>query len=221
MGRHLASPILCDTAADLRTFDGAKMFSKSIALVTQIDATVPVPGMFRWVAGSASADNNASQLIVVPTTGGGSGRWVRCDPKIDLLLPFTFATADRAALLTNPTELTLSLLLDECLWEVTTAFAGGAGSRIALSIGTAPVADTNGSLMGGAAGDGIGATATLSSANMWKPTAGVGGSGKAMVLRSVGDQILFNQVTSVFTSGVGIAHVPANLISNAITPPPP
>jgi hypothetical protein len=223
MARNLVSPILCDTAADLQAFDGAKMFSKTLALVASISATAPVPGMYRWVAGSASADGNQSQLIVVPTVGAASGRWARCDQKIDLILPFTFATADRAVLYTNAAEHTLWLLLDECLWEVTTAFSGGAGSRIALSIATGPIADSNGTLMGGAGGDGIGTNPTLNAAQMWKPTAGAGsGAGaQAMVLRTAGDQILFNQVVSAFTAGVGLAHVPCNLIANAITPPPP
>lgn len=223
MSRNLASPILCDTVADLQGFDGSKMFSKSIALVTQMSSTAPVPGMYRWVAGSTSADGNQGQLIVVPTVGAASGRWARCDQKIDLIMPFTFATADRAVLYTNAAEHTLWLLLDECLWETTASFAGGAGSRIAVSISTGPIADTNGSLMGGAGGDGTGTNPALNDAQMWKPTAGVGsGAGaKAMVLRSAGDTILFNRVVSAFTSGAGNIHVPCNLIANAITVPPP
>ncbi len=210
-------------AASLALVDGGACFSQEIAFVTAISATAPVPGIFRFVTGSASTDDNQSQLIVVPAVNAAAGRWARCDQKIDLILPFTFATADRATLYTNAAEHTLSLLLDECLWETTAAFSGGVATRIALSVNSGPIADTTGNLMGGAAGDGIGTNPTLNDAQFWKPTAGLGtGAGAiAMVLRAAGDVILFNRVASVFTAGAGRAHVPCNLIANAITPPPP
>lgn len=225
MARNLVSPILCDTAADAASlFDGAKMFSGTVLQIKSISTVSPTSGRYRWVAGSTSPDNNNSQLVIVPGTGSGSGKWVRCDNSFDLVLPFTFATADLAVLLTVPTELTIHVSLDgnENQWEVTTAFSGGAGSRIGLSIASAKIAGAAGSVMGGAAGDGIGAAVTLNNTGFWKSTSGIADAGYAHVLRgATADQIQFNRITSAFTAGVGNAHLACRLLGDNITAPPP
>lgn len=222
MGRNLVSPILCDTAADVAAlFDGAKMFSKSIVEVTSISATSPVPGRYRWVAGSTAADSNASQLVVVPTTGGASGRWLRCDQYVDLVLPFTFATANGAALCTCPAGLTMWLTTDRNLWEVTTTpFSGGAATAIGLSVQDAAITSSAGDLAGGAAGDGI-PNSMFTTTGFWYPTNGGYATGdKGLVIQSTG-YVEFNRIASAYTAGVGNAHVSARLIANGVTPPPP
>lgn len=223
MARNLVSPILCDTAADAASlFDGAKMFSGTVLQVKSISTVSPTSGRYRWVAASTSPDNNNSQLVIVPGTGAASGKWVRCDNSFDLVLPFTEATADQAVLLTCPVELTIFLSLTENMWEVTTSFSGGAATRIGLSINTAKIATANGNLMGGAAGDGIGAAITLNNTGFWKSTSGIADAGYAHVLRgAVGDQILFNRIVSDFTAGAGNAHLPVRLLGDNITAPPP
>lgn len=217
--RNLGSPILCDTAADLRTFDGAKLFNKTVALVGQINETVSsvalaTPAAYRWVAGSTSPDNNQSQLCVVPTTGSGSGRWLRADQSFDLILPVTFATADAAALCTVPAELCLLPHYLGPFWEMITAWAGGAAPMIGLSYTNQATALSQGSLLGGGAGDG-----TFPQRSYYRGTAGFAfGTGLRRIVLNATATVNFDRIVDAFTSGTGNAHVPVQSIFAPIIP---
>src|SRR6266478_4113464 len=161
MGRNLVSPILCDTAADLALFDAGKMFDKTVAQVSQIGTLISgvactTQAHYQFVLGSVSPDNNQSQLVVVPGVNPGTGKWVRCDPVIDLVLPITFATANNAVLATIPAGITLQPIYSGPFWEMITAWAGGVASTIGLSWSNQTGAGSIGGLLGGPGGDGSG-----------------------------------------------------------------
>lgn len=126
MAINLASPSLVGTIADLKTFNGAALFNDHICRIASLNATPP---HFRWVVGLTGTGDD--QLLVTPTAGSASGRWLRCDPIVDLKLPWVFNTADGSVLLTVPTGLRLKALAFAA--EVTTAMTGLDTSSIGLN----------------------------------------------------------------------------------------
>ena len=121
-----------------------------------------------------------------------------------LQLAATFATADAAVLFTVPAD--TRLLIGRVLWEVTTAWTGGTSSAIGLSSSNAAY-NTKGDLLGGATCDVLaGLTAGF------KGTVGAKLASDGVVVLIAGDTIRFDRITSVFTAGVGIAHVPVYLL---------
>ncbi len=208
----LASIIRCDTAAALRALDGSKRFDGDLAHVSKINEVVSgnalaTPASYRFVSGSTTPDNNQSQLAVVPTSGSGSGRWVRADLAFELILPITFATADANALATIPAELWLVPTYLGPWWEMITAWTGGAAPTIGLSYtNQATPVNVPGSLLGGAGGDG-----TFPVRSYYRGTAGSHFTGglKRIVLNP-GATINYDRVSTPdnFTAGTGNAHVP-------------
>jgi|SRR6267142_40552 len=219
MARNLVAPVLCGTVADIAVFDGAKMFDGTIAMCAQIGTSasaevITTPGTYRFVAGSVSPDNNQSQLVVVPGTNPGSGKWIRCDQHVDLILPITFATADAAVLATIPAELTLYPDFQGPMWEMITAWAGGVASAIGLSWTNQSKVLEQGSLLGGAGGD-----TTFPTRSFYRGTAGQNFTvGLKRIVLNPTATINFDRVISAFTSGTGNAHVPCSLISAPIIP---
>lgn len=217
MTQNLVAPSLYPTAADLALVNGAAIFNNHVAVVAQISAGIAVPARYRFVVGSTSPDNNSSQLIIVPGTNPGSGKWVRADPMVDLVLPVTFATADNTALVTMPAELTFAPIYGTMFWEMTSSWAGGVASTIGLSMQNPAHPRNKGGLMGGVAGN-----SGFTSACFYQPTLGTDMSGNTQApILSPGGKILFDRITSAFTSGAGNAHVPCVNLFTTITPVTP
>lgn len=164
-----------------------------------------------WRFSAAGTATDTSQnLVIAPAVG--SGIWLRDDKSVALVLPVTFATADAAVLFTCPVGAKVRLK-NACWWDVTTTFAGGSSSAIGLSSSVTGYS-TKGNLLGGAAGD---LTATLVSTN----TRMVGTVGATLtpaagrLILVAGDTILFDRITSVYTSGAGNARVLVDVLANA------
>lgn len=122
-----------------------------------------------------------------------------------LQLAATFATADAAVLFTVPTD--IRLLIDfRPFWENSIAWAGGASSAVGLSSSNAAY-NTKGDLLGGAAGD-----VTAAMGTGFKGTIGAKLATQGLVVLVAGDTIRFDRITSVYTSGAGIAHIPCRLL---------
>lgn len=149
--------------------------------------------------------------ILVATPSAGSGAWLRGPGGANLVLPFTFATADAAVLLTMPTGAIFQPI--EFAWRVTSGFTGGSSSAIGVSSAKTGFT-TKGDLLGGAGGD---VAATLVAGNTILGT--IGGKWATIANRRglwvAGDTFRFDRITSAFTAGVGAAVVAGILLENA------
>lgn len=129
-----------------------------------------------------------------------NGNWILLGAGCaQLKLPIDYTLADAAPLFEVPSG--TRLLVEKTFWEVTTAFEGGTASAIGLSSTVAPH-ETQGDLLGGAAGDEeadlvVGLTAG---------TAGASFAGGLVVLEA-GTIIRFDRIVDAFTAGAGYAHI--------------
>ena len=160
-----------------------------------------------WVYNSTSALTGDDILVVDPTNA--AGRWLRKVGRTTLYLPFSYATADGATLLTVPTGCVLKL--DSAHWKITADMTGGASSAIGIdsSIDTTP-----GDILGGASGD-VAATLTAGT------KAGTVGAKMdtdtelhAQVLPAA-TTIRFQRITSAFTAGSGYVGLVVDILANA------
>lgn len=216
MAQDLVSPSLFPTAADLALLSGANIIPNHIAHVSRISAALPVPASYRFVAASISPDANQSQLVIVPAASPASGKWVRRESLIDLVLPVSFATLDAALLCLVPAELTLAPAYAAPMLEATSAWAGGTAAALGISLVTPSLNRSKGNLGGGAAGN-----AGFTSACFYQLTLGTqfaAGLIQAPILCPA-SQILFDRFGAVFfTSGAGNLHVPCYNYFTSITP---
>lgn len=160
-----------------------------------------------WVFHSTSALTGDDILVATPSAG--SGRWLRKVGRTTLYLPFTYATADGATLLTVPTGCVLKL--DSAHWKITTACAGGSSSAIGVA---ATGHTTAGDILGGASGD---VEATLTAGTK----AGTVGAKMdtdlelhSMIFIAT-NTFTFERITSQFTSGVGAVGLVVDILANA------
>lgn len=158
----------------------------------------------QWMFHSTSTAADTSNNLVV-TPGAGSGRWLRMPGDVDLSLPFTFATADAAVLLTVPVG--ARMLVRRGYWDIDTDLTGGSSSAIGLS-SSATGFTTKGDLLGGAGGDVL---ATLAAG---KALGTIGAKTAAGILLPAAATIRFDRITSVFTAGGGRARLSAHLLIN-------
>lgn len=124
-----------------------------------------------------------------------------------IALPVSFTTADAAALFTVPAGLRLSV--GRAFWEPLVSFTGGASSAIGLSSSNVSF-NTKGDLLGGVAGD-VAAGLTFA-APFFKGTIGAKAASVGVIVLIGGDTIRFDRITSIFTAGSGLAHVPLQLL---------
>jgi len=124
-----------------------------------------------------------------------------------LALPVDFTKADAAVLYTVPTGIRLQL--GRAFWEITASWTGGASSAIGLSSSNASYS-TKGDLLGGASGD-VAAGLTFV-APLFKGTIGAKAASQGVIVLVAGDTIRFDRITSAFTAGTGLAHVPVQLL---------
>ena len=161
-----------------------------------------------WVFHATSALTGDDILIVTPTNAT-AGRWLRKVGRTTLYLPFTYATADGATLLTVPTGCVLKL--DSAHWKITTACAGGSSSAIGVA---ATGHTTAGDILGGASGD---VEATLTAGTK----AGTVGAKMdtdlelhSMIFVAT-NTFTFERITSQFTSGVGSVGLVVDILAHA------
>lgn len=152
---------------------------------------------------SSVANDTTGQVAIRPSALGASdpGRFERASESFCLQLPFTFATADGAALFTVPTG--WRLLVNRPFYDVSISFTGGTGSTIGVSSSNT-VYSTKGDILGGAAGD---AAANLT-AGFRAGTIGTDIASQGIVVLIVNDTIRHDRITSVFTAGAATLIVP-------------
>jgi hypothetical protein len=173
------------------------------------------PSLWRFHAASAAAvDGAAEELVLVPDAG--SGRWHRAERQFVAALPFTFETADAAALLTVSEGFALRYAATPW-WHITTAMTGGSSSAIGISTDKTNY-DTKGDLLGGATGDVL---ATLT-AGIKPGTIGaeVDNLTDLHALLMVEGDIAarFDRITSAFTAGAGYVRMPLIVAAAPATP---
>lgn len=165
----------------------------------------------RWMFSSASSASDASKNLVV-TPDSGSGRWLRLPGSLRLVLPFTYATADAAALFTAPAG--ALLLIRKLFWTIDTDMTGGSSSAIGVSSGKTGFT-TKGDLLGGAGGDvAASLTAALSPANGTIGTKADTVGELHTTLWKAADTLRFDRITSAFTAGSGAVNVVCDLLVN-------
>lgn len=161
---------------------------------------------WRWHSTSTLTADNI--LIDAADDAPSAGRWLRKVGRTTLYLPFTYATADGATLLTVPTGCILKL--DSAHWKVTTAFSGGASSAIGVA---ATGHATAGDILGGASGD---VEATLTAGTK----AGTVGAKMdtdvelhSMIFVAT-DTFTFERITSAFTAGAGSVGLVVDILAH-------
>jgi hypothetical protein len=189
MAINLVSPSLVGTIADLKTFNGANLFDQHLCAVSNLNGALAT---FRWTAGLAGTGDD--QLLVTPTSGAGSGRWLRADPFVSLKLPYTATQANNTTLLTIPTGIRFGVIKTGL--EVGTVFTGVDTGSIGI--------DSNISLNAGGLGTIVGTGAGAGT------FAGVQGAEVITPLRSMlkaADIIRHNILVAGYTGGTGFWHV--------------
>ncbi|MCP3886465.1 MAG: hypothetical protein GY700_13545 [Propionibacteriaceae bacterium] len=159
--------------------------------------------MWRFDGTSTATEDAGQELVIAPDAG--SGRWISNDKFKTLKLPIDYTTADGAAILTVPADMTLRLAAFP-YWEVTTGFTGGSSSAIGVSTSISGY-DTKGDILGGASGD---VAATLVAGDVAGTLGGELDDNvvfQALCLVAA-DEIQFDRITSVFTAGAGFVCLP-------------
>lgn len=201
-GRALAG--LLSSAATLTTLKalGAKERALGLSKVVEADQS-------RWYFHDTSALTADDILVAAPSSG--SGRWLRSVGRAVLRLPFTFATADAAVLLTVPTGCQLRIW--ELYWEIDADLTGGTASAIGVSSNKTGYT-TKGDLLGGAAGDVAAALTTALS-----PAIGTIGAKRDLddlrALFVAANTLRFDRITSAFTAGSGSVVVVCDILKHA------
>lgn len=170
------------------------------------EVTVDADGS-TWKFHATSTLTGDNILVATPTEG--SGRWLRKEGSVALRLPFSYATADGATLLTIPTGCVFKL--DSAHWDITADMTGGVSSAIGIA-GTGST--TAGDLLGGASGD-VAATLT---AGVKAGTIGVKMDTVAELNAQMfvaSNTITFERITNAFTAGSGYAVLVGRLLKNA------
>lgn len=197
------SPVAASVAtlAALKALD-----ADSNAHVHGNEVTVDADGS-RWRFHSSSALTGDDILVAEPDNAA-AGRWLRCPGRTRLRLPFSYATADGATLLTVPTGCVLKL--DSAHWDITTPLTGGSSSAIGID---SSVDTTPGDILGGASGD---VEATLT-AGIKAGTVGAkmdtDAELHAQILQPAAT-IRFQRITSAFTAGAGYVGLVVDILKH-------
>lgn len=189
----------------------AEAKAASVASLTPIDQGIVVIAGARWKWDAASTLTGDDILVTEITAAPAAGRFLRMPGYCELVLPFTYATADAAVLYTMPTGAYFKP--DEFAWTVGTGFTGGSSSAIGVST-TKSGMTTKGDLLGGASGD---VAATLVAGSYILGT--IGPKWDAVSERrqmwAPADIFRFDRITSAFTAGSGSVRVIGTLVANA------
>lgn len=151
-------------------------------------------------------------LVSTPTDAPAAGRWLRLPGAAALVLPFTFATVDAAALLTF--QAGQKFRIADAHWLIAVSMTGGTNAAIGLSSAKTGFS-AKGDILGGSGGDLL-ATLVASAS----PTLGTPGTKMDTIahLRAglfiATDIFRFDRVVDAFTAGSGSISVMGHLIAN-------
>lgn len=202
--RSLLSPWCGITLAELAAIDPGERSSGQVARVGTTQDN--------WYFNPDSALTSDGILVQSPTVG--NGRWLRQPGQwVTLALPFSFATADTAALLTA--QAGQQFAAERFHWAITASMTGGTNSAIGLSSNKSAPTDwtTKGDLHGGATGDlAAGLTAGFKAGTIGADMDTIT-KVRGLVLVS-GDVIRYDRIASAFTAGSGFALAHGYLIRN-------
>ena len=163
---------------------------------------------YRWHATSELTADGI--LVVAADDAPTAGRWLLSPGQIaDLVLPFTFATADAAALLAVPAGGAIKLL--DAWWEITADLTGGSSSAIGVSSDNTDL-NTQGDILGGAGGD---VAAGLVAGEFQGTTGAVDLSTNPIAGLIATEVVRYDRIVSAFTAGGGNVHVLAHITKNA------
>lgn len=202
-GAALAGGGVADRAA-LKALTAAERYDGKLVLVRSDGA------LFRFVAASSLAADGADELVIVPNAG--TGRWFRADKDFTLRMPFSFATADGATLLTTPTGFALRLT-GLPFWQIVADMTGGTSSTIGVASSLTGYT-TAGDLLGGAAGDAAAALTAGFRPGTLGPKLDTPAEVQAFLLDG-GKTITFERITSAFTAGSGFVCMPVSVVAPA------
>jgi len=190
---NLVSPSLVGTVADLKTFAGTALFDQHVAIVS--NGGNGVAKRFRFVVGLASVDAT-EQLVVAPTTGSATGKWLCCDDTVALKFPWTFDLANNTVLITIPTGMRFQVMrvVPEIVVTPGGTDTGSLGVDSSVSLNAGGLGFFAGFLSGFAGDMGT---------EIDDP--------KATTLVA-GDTLRHNLITAGFTSGSGFWHIVGSLM---------
>jgi hypothetical protein len=187
---------------------------KAVAAVDRADGMIVMVradgSLWRFVSASTAATDVAEELVLIP--GAGTGRWLRADKSFIAKIPVAFGMDDTDLIWTIPVGMAVRLV-GLPFWEVTTEWDGGSASTIGVS-STVTGYDTPGDILGGAAGD---ANATLQ-VGVIPGTIGAELDNEAdrqAFVMIAGDDLVYDEITSAFTSGAGFVCVPVAVMHTA------
>lgn len=162
----------------------------------------------RWYWHSTSTLTSDGILVQAADDAPSAGRWLRAPGRVALDLPFTYATADGATLLTIPTGAVFKL--DSAHWRITTGLTGGTASAIGVA---STGATTAGDILGGASGD---VAATLTAGRKAGTVGALMDSDSELHdrLYVATNAFTFERITSAFTAGAGYVVLVGDLIAN-------
>lgn len=164
--------------------------------------------VWRWHSTSTLTSDGILVQSATDVATVTAGRWLRACGRVVLRLPFTYATADGATLLTVPTGCVFKL--DSAHWKITTACSGGSSSAIGIA---ATGHATAGDILGGASGD-VEATLTAGTkAGTIGAKMDTDAELHTMVFVAT-NTFTFERITSVFTAGVGFACLEGTLLEH-------
>lgn len=192
---RLVSPSLVETVIDLRTFNGANLINQHMFLVSALNG---VPAWFRWTTGLTGTEDG--QLLITPTIGSASGRFLRADSVVSLKLPYVATAANNTVLATIPTGMRFKVL--QVMLQIGTQFTGADTGSIGI--------DSNISLNAGGLGLIVGNTAAAAGTFN-----GVDGAENTDPIRSVliaTNTIRHNVLAAGYTGGTGFWHVVGALL---------
>ena len=206
------APIYADgspVAASVATLAALKALSDLGDLVHGNEVTVDADGS-KWRFHSSSALTGDDILVATPdaTAYASAGRWLRAVGRTTLYLPFSFATADGATLLTVPTGCVIKL--DSAHWKITADMTGGSSSAIGID---SSVDTTAGDLLGGSGGD----VAAALTAGVKAGTVGTVMDTDAELhskLLPAAATVRFQRITSAFTAGSGYVGLVVDILAN-------
>lgn len=205
MTSRFVPPAVVPTAAELQAFDGNTIPNNTVVMVisSALGGTIGSPRTYRFRTGDASTDA-LGELVVTPTVNPAGGKWLICDPYMDVQLNNLGNPADATVLFTVPANMRLHVV--RAILDVSVSYTGGAASAIGLSSSNAAYA-TKGDLLGGAAGN-IAADLVapgFRGTNGTKVAASY--ATQPPVVLVAADTIRYDRITSAFTAGNANLHL--------------
>jgi len=164
--------------------------------------------LYRWH--STSAVTGDDYLVITPTDAPSTGRWLLMPGASDIIIPFTYATADAAILYTFPTGAIFQLLT--AFYDVSTTFAGGTNSGIGVSSSNLTGFTTKGDLIAETVAAALGSSAAINPGTVGAVMDTL--TELKTALFTAGKTVRHDRTTDAFTSGVATLHLCGILCAN-------